>query len=64
MLAADHETMDIDERYKLIRNFRRKYEATIQEERSQILNTMLEAAALMHKHVIILPNRPEPHVEI
>lgn len=55
-----HDTMDVDERYKLIRNLHWKYEKSTKKERSQILDTTEEATKLTRKYIITLFNRVGP----
>lgn len=55
-----HEAMDVEERYKLIRNLHWKYELATRKERSQLLDTTVEATGLSRKRVITLFNKAGP----
>jgi len=60
MFEANHEAMNVEERYKLIRNLHLTYEKADRKERSRILDTLVEVTRLSRKHIITLINKPGP----
>lgn len=60
MPETEHEKMDVEEKYKVLRNLHRRYELAKRPERSQILDDAMEVTGLGRKHLITLLNKPGP----
>ncbi len=60
MPETQHEKMNVDEKYKVLRNLHRRYELAKRSERSQILDSAEEVTGLSRKHLITLLNKPGP----
>ncbi len=60
MPEATDDRMNVDERYKVLRNLHFRYEKANRSERGTILDDVVTITGLSRKHVISLLNKPGP----